>query len=109
MQKAYLLASALLSQRDFAQLGWKKQIHLKVSEMDRYMQMLRNGIADGSLKGIQGCRKFAIDYADGDMQKAYLLASALLSKKDFARLEWGKQILLKVSEVDRNLSWTKVP
>ena len=101
MQKAYLLASALLSQRDFAQLGWKKQIHLKVSEMDRYMQMLRNGIADGSLKGIQGCRKFAIDYADGDMQKAYLLTSALLSKGDFAQLGWGNQIPLKVSDVDR--------
>ncbi|MDP2600294.1 MAG: hypothetical protein Q8P84_06125 [Deltaproteobacteria bacterium] len=100
MLKAYKLASALLDSAQFKALGWGKGIHLKVSEVDRIINILLNGLKDGSLIGRKGYRKFATDHADGDMLKAHLLASALLDKAQFKALGWGKQIHLKVSEVD---------
>jgi hypothetical protein len=96
MQKAYVLASALLTKPEFQKLNWGKGIQLKVDQVEVVRQALR----DNDYSELTGYMQFARDYADGAMQKAYVLASALLTKQEFQKLNWGKAIQLKVDQVE---------
>ncbi len=81
---------------DVRQSGWKQ---LPI-DWRRGNVILRGG--KGVFQtGLESYKQFSREYADGDMLKAYKLASALLTKQEFQGLGWGKQILLKVSEVEK--------
>jgi len=102
MKKAYQIASALLGE-DFAKLEWGYEIHLKEKDLDDALTLLMSYLnSDGpNHKGINGYRNFAkTRFAGGEMSKAYQIASALMGK-DFAKLNWGPQIILKEKDYDR--------
>ena len=91
-QKAYQVASSLLSADDFASLNWGKLKRTNVNEQDQYREALKLE----KYKDEKGYDEFAIDYFNGNSQKAYRVASSLLGKDEFSKLNWGK---LKVTNV----------
>ncbi len=86
MQKAYIIASALLSKTDFKKLEWGKAIYLKVNEVDREKEKLRNGLADGTYKEETGWLRYVATVFVSP-QSAWQNASVLLGET-FAQLGW---------------------
>ena len=97
-QKAWTVAASLLSKDEFAQLGWGKQKQTNVKEQEAIRTTLRAGLADGSLREETGYDKFATEKFQGDSQKAWTVAASLLSKDEFAQLEWKKAKFTNVKE-----------
>lgn len=84
---------ARLAGHDVKRLGWKR---LPID-----WRRARTILADDTAfqPGFEGYKLFTRRYGDGDMLKAFVIASALLGE-DFAQFGWGNQIQLKVSEVE---------
>lgn len=100
MQKAYVITSALLSKTDFKKLSWGKKIPLPADQVEAFQTHLAT-----AAQGLEGYKAFArTEGVDGNMHKAYVIASALLSKTDFQKLSWGKQILLPADQVEASRS-----
>ena len=59
---------------------------------------LHRNIGWGNYKGEAGYDKFATDRYQGDSQKAYQVASPLLTTDEFAKLNWGKVKRTNVNE-----------
>jgi len=97
-QKAWQVASSLLSDDEFAALNWGKQKQTNVAEEQTFRASLRAGLKDGSLKNEAGYNKFAADHFQGDSLKAWKVASSLLSDDEFAALNWGKVKFTNVAE-----------
>ena len=97
LQKAYHVASSLLSEYDFAELNWGKFKYTNVKEQEKYREALR----DEKYREEAGYDQFAIDHFQGNSQKAYLVASSLLSADDFAELNWGKVKRTNVKEQEK--------
>ncbi|MFA5811004.1 MAG: hypothetical protein WC956_01575, partial [bacterium] len=93
-QKAYQVASALLTDAQFAALQWGKAKKTNVREQAE----LRATLLSGHYQGEAGYDRFALDRYQGDSQKAYQVASALLTDAQFASLQWGKQKQTNVRE-----------
>jgi len=106
--KAYQIASALLTKKDFESLNWGKAIHLKVKDMDKIQAILQKAVADedSELRELSGYKIFSTRYADGAMQKAYQIASAILDN-EFYNLGWGIQISLSVTEFKKIETYLK--
>ncbi len=97
-QKAWRVAASLLSKDDFARLTWGKQKCTNVKEQAAIRAALMKGLEDGTYVGEAGYDKFATEHFQGASQKAWKVASSLLSDDAFARLEWGKGKLTNVKE-----------
>ena len=88
--KTYLVATSLLNKDQFARLDWGKQKHTNVKDQAIIRAVLVRGLEDGSYLGEAGYDRFATDTFQGDSQKAWQVASSLISKDQFASLDWGK-------------------
>jgi len=96
--KAWKVASSLLSADDFAKLHWGKKKQTNVAEEQTFRNILNAGLKDGSLKNEAGGNRFAIEHFQGDSEKAWRVASSILSADDFAKLNWGKVKRTNVTE-----------
>src|SRR4030042_1162555 len=94
MLKAYILASAIKGKLWIQQHKWGKQLPCKASDI----QSIENKLTD-NLYGINGYTTFAMDAAEGDMLKAYQLASAIKGKLWIQQQKWGKQLPCKASDI----------
>ena len=89
MQPAFINVSAVLSKKEMARLGWQQ---FQGTTAD--FRALRGKIYDfdGSPKpeyiGMEGYARFADRHYEGKMQPAFINVSAVLSKKEMARLGW---------------------
>ena len=89
MNKAFINMSSVLSEFEFKELGWQE---FHGSELE--FRSLRGKILDerGKLKekyiAMEGYALFAEDHYDGNMKKAFLNMSSVLSKSEFKRLSW---------------------
>ena len=89
MLKAFINVSSVLSESEFKELGWQ-QFQGLVNEFHD----LRGKILDERGKpiekylGQEGYALFAKDYYDGNMQKAFLNMSSVLSESEFKELGW---------------------
>ncbi len=99
--KAYQVAQALLSPGEFAGLQWGAMRLTPVTEQTRLLAMLRAGIEDGSLKGIEGYVRFAELECFGNLQKAYRVARSLLGEDDFPSLQWGSVQFMRAADRSR--------
>jgi len=96
--KAAQVASALLSQREVKALGWGHQKQIDVADEPRLITALLMGITAGHYLGDAGYDRFALDFFHGRKKKAWEVARALLSEKEFRKLGWGRQ-------QKKNLPW----
>ena len=93
MLRAFLNVSAVLSKSEFKKFGWQ-QFQGTVSEYNRLKSLItdENGnISSDFLKNYEGMEryaKFAEEYFDGNMRKAFLNVSAVLSPREMTQLEW---------------------
>ena len=89
MLKAFVNASSVLSKKDFKSLGWQA-FHGLVKEFHEVRKLLLDEKAEikAEYKGMAGYARFSEEHYDGDMLKAFLNASSVLSKKDFKRSGW---------------------
>jgi hypothetical protein len=95
MLKAFKNVSALLSEKEFADLGWGKGFSGTTTEYrsERTRVLEKSGDPEtGPYKylGPEGYVKYADDFYRGAMQKAFMNVSAVLTEKEFADLGWGK-------------------
>ena len=93
MQKGYKLMSALckFQKVNFAsELGWEAQFQGTTGQFET----LRKELSNDSFKGLDGYVAFSKEHANGDMQKGYMLMSALCKFEgvDFEHvLKWPPQ------------------
>lgn len=99
--KAYQVAQALLRPDEFAELQWGIMRLTPVTEQTRLLDMLRAGIEDGSLKGIEGYVRFAELECFGNLQKAHRVAQSLLGEDDFPSLQWGSVQFMRAADRNR--------
>ena len=89
MLKAFINVSAVLDKSEFAKLGWQ-QFQGTVSEFRALRSKILN--KEGSVReeyvGMEGYARFAKQYMDGQMQKAFKNVSAVLDESEFAKLGW---------------------
>ena len=89
MQKAFMNVSSVLSESEFKELGWQE---FYGSELEFHES--RGKILDESGKprekyiGQEGYALFAKDHYKGDMQKAFMNVSSVLSESEFNELGW---------------------
>gem|GEM_PF-5172390 len=96
MEKAYMIASSLLSGEEFRSLRWGKAVKLPVEKIEVYQRYLRSG----NYQGFKGYQEFAKSYVNGDMEKAHRIASVLMSAQEFRDLRWGKAVFLQVEKIE---------
>ena len=89
MRKAFINVSAVLDKVQFRKLGWQ-EFHGKVSEYKVAWSWILN--EEGNIKeeyiGMEGYVLFSKEYYEGDMHKALMNMSAVLSKTKFKELKW---------------------
>ena len=76
---------------DFKSLGWQA-FHGSVEEFYKIREWLvdeRAGIKE-EYQGMEGYVRFSEEHYDGDMQKAFINVSSVLSKEVFKKLGWQK-------------------
>lgn len=106
MQKAYQIASALLTPDEFEQLRWGKRLHLKSYQIDGFRRHLQGAVQAGArlpegVRRLSAYAEFAnLPGIDGDMQKAHQVACALLSPDEVKQLRWGPPIPLHTDLLD---------
>ena len=89
MLKAFINVSSVLSESEFNELGWQG---FQGSELE--FHDLRGKILDerGELKekyiAMEGYALFSEDHYAGNMKKAFINVSSVLSKSEFKRLAW---------------------
>jgi len=98
-QKAYRVASSLLSADEFAALAWGKQKHTPVKEQEGYREILRKGIKTKSLRGRKGLEAFSLTYFQGKIFKAYLVANSLLDRREMDALGWERPKEVKLDDL----------
>ncbi len=90
MKKAFMNASAVLTANEFGLLNWGNAYH---GNPDKFFKERKQIFLKYALRtkyrGQQGYVAYAEDYYDGNMAKAFLNISAVLSKEEFAMLNWG--------------------
>jgi hypothetical protein len=90
MQKAYLNMSAVLSEREKSELSWGQQYRGYTSEFHAERRRLTSESSVSEFVGVEGYLRYADTFYDGQMQRAYLNMSAVLTEKEKIRLAWGK-------------------
>lgn len=108
MLRAHQIVSSVCKFKDlsFDTLGWS-QFHGKVADFDSLSEVVRNKFDE--FKGIEGYKKFALEYSDGKMQRSFIRVSAICKLCDlpFKELEWV-QFVGTVSEFEKLGSDIKV-
>ncbi len=94
LQKAYQVASALLTKDAFAKLGWGMAKKARLEQQPALRALLLSGYYHGEA----GYDKFALGCFEGNLRKAYQVASTLLSPSEFAALGWGMLKEMNVEE-----------
>ncbi|MCY4321985.1 MAG: hypothetical protein OXC37_06270, partial [Bdellovibrionaceae bacterium] len=89
MKKAYINISAILTKKQLQILAWK-QFQGTVREYIELIAKILNekGEIRAEYMGMEGYIKFADEYYNGQMQKAYMNISAILTKKQLQVLGW---------------------
>ncbi len=90
--KAHQLVLALLGDEVFALLRWGNR---KITNV-RAQETIRETLLSKGYTGVGGYERFALERTDGDMDKAYMAAVALLSDEAFESLAWGKRQYVNV-------------
>ena len=91
MQRAFQNASSVLSKEVFKKLGWQG-FKGSVEEFYQIREWLldERGRIKEEYQGMGGYARFAEEYYAGDMQKAFINVSSVLSKAVFKKLGWQK-------------------
>jgi hypothetical protein len=84
LRKAYTFARELLDNEEFEALKWAKQKYCMVKEQP----LFRCALTSGSYDGHEGRMRFAVKYARGNFQKAYVVARSLLDDVQHEKLNW---------------------
>ena len=80
--------------------GDRKQAGWKAITVDWRRAAVINAMKDNIIHSdLTGYRQFAREWADGDMKKAYMIASSVLNGA-FPSKRWGKAIQLRENEID---------
>ena len=89
MQKAFMNVSAVLDESEFADLGWQG-FQGTVAEFRALRDKILNkeGRVREEYVGRKGYARFAEQYMNGQMQKAYQNVSAGLDESEFTELGW---------------------
>ena len=89
MQPAFINVSAVLSKKEFQKLEWQQFQGTVIKFQNLRGQIL---FEDGTIKkeylGMEGYAKFAEEHNNNQMHSAFQNVSAVLSKKEFQKLEW---------------------
>jgi len=70
---------------------------IEVYHPERKIGEYREKFLTGGYQGFEGYRRCARELFDGDMQKAYIVASAALTEEKFEKLGWGGYELLIIA------------
>ncbi len=89
MKKAFINISAVLTKAEFKRLGWQAyQGSTMEFERERDRILDKDGQPIAEYKGQSGQAQFADKHYDGNMKKAFINISAVLTKAEFKRLGW---------------------
>ena len=89
MQRAFINASSVLSKELFKKLGWQEFLGL-VEEFYKIRKWLldERGRIKEEYQGMDGYVRFAKEHYAGDMQRAFINASSVLSKELLKKSGW---------------------
>lgn len=100
-QRAYSVTKALLGPERFEALNWGVLNFTRVEAQAPLRTALLDGLRDGAFRGVAGYDLFAERHCHGDPLRAFRVARALLTDREFAGLEWGPAQFVRVAEKDR--------
>jgi hypothetical protein len=88
---AWHVARAVLTDEEFALLGWPREKLTHRRDEGRYRKALLTGHREGHLIGELGYKRFATTFFQGDLLKAWQAARSVLDTPTFRELCWGMQ------------------
>ena len=100
MRQARARTAAVLNAEEFLSLDWGKSFAGNTTEYSTVRQRIfdEGGKVLAETLGVCGYRSYASRYSEGNMAQAFSMVSAVLSRKEFQELGWGKCFLGTTAE-----------
>lgn len=89
MLKAFTNATSILTREQLNRLNWGRRYQGTTSDYTKE----RNQVFEDDYQGVDGYIKYADRFHNGDMTKTFANVSAVLTKEEFKKLQWGNKFL----------------